>query len=645
MKKTDRLLQSFNSIDEKYITESQPKVRASKSPVGRLLACAACFVLVIALSAYLFIPLGNQSPNVTAYEDSEYYPLIATIENYRFIKPAYKNNFQRITTSVAELFALKYGAAAPNDSIGSSGGAMASPELGANKNDGYVEVTDNQVEGVIEGDLMKRTGTHIFRLGNGILRVYTINGADSTEIATFYIPKFDDEKSRSWSNSEMYLSADGNTVTVVGSYYNEEYEKKIGITSIDVSVPGWIEVKKQISVDGEYTSSRVVNGKLLLVGKYSINTRMIDYDDPQTYVPTVTVNQTTECIKFDNIIYPEKLTNMSYSTVTLMDENSLDIIGANALLCYNGPIYVSHDNVYVTRSYNKTGQIGDDEESTYTMRMTDIAVIGYADNTLEKKGALTVEGTLKDQYSMDEFEGYFRVVTSTRETLSAQTSASSYDIAKLLGEKRRSASLTVFDLDSFSKAAEVKDFAPEGEEATAVRFDGSTAYVCTAVVVDFTDPVYAFDLSDYANITYSDTGTISGFSTSLIQFGDGFLLGIGSENGLYNKVEVYEAVGDEVLSVDDYLFEGSYSQEYKSYYIDRENNLLGFGVNYFYYDKIKSNIDAYVLLKFDGNKIIEVKVIEINPKISLIRSFMDDGFLYITDDTSLKVVSIAELNE
>ena len=114
-----------------------------------------------------------------------------------------------------------------------------------------------------------------------------------------------------------------------------------------------------------------------------------------------------------------------------------------------------------------------------------------------------------------------------------------------------------------------------GEEATAVRFDGVYAYVCTAEVITLTDPVYFFDLSDLSNITYTDTGTIDGFSTSLIQLEDGYLLGIGYNEERNLKIEIYEETESGVQSVCTYEKACGFSEVYKSYFIDREKNLIG----------------------------------------------------------------------
>jgi uncharacterized secreted protein with C-terminal beta-propeller domain len=182
----------------------------------------------------------------------------------------------------------------------------------------------------------------------------------------------------------------------------------------------------------------------------------------------------------------------------------------------------------------------------------------------------------------------------------------------------------------------VEHFAPVGETVESVRFDGTAAYVCTAVVVTMTDPVFFFDLSDPANITYTDTGVIEGYSTSLINLGEGFLLGIGVGDTWGSlKIEVYEedpSAGNGVASVDAWVLENTgYAAEYKSYYIDRENNLVGLPI----YEN-SSGTTKYVLLHFDNYKLRPILTLPIaspgaGPRLTLdnVRATIIEEDLYV----------------
>ena len=642
--KDKRLLSSLSFIDDKYVKEAEPKMKASTISPFKTFAKVACLLLVVAIGLYLFVPITTKAPSLTAYESSEYFPLIEKIADYRHKPSPYKNNFQHLTAEVGDILDI-FGGFAKGDanwapeSDGATNGSLSSS---APSNGKYEETTDNQVSGVVEADLMKRTDKYIFRLSLSTLDVYTIDGDNTARVARFTLPGYEDEGSSRNYQREMYLSNDGNTVTIVSPYYNKDYESRIRLTSIDVSDLDNINVKKAISIDGSLNTTRMVDGKLLVISEFRVNNGDIDYTKPETFVPTITDGDKSECIKFEDIIYPEEIGSVRYSVVALLEESTLELVRAQALLDYYNDVYVSENSVYVTKEYTVKKET--ENENEYVSKdMSDIAVLSYAGETLEYLGSLTVEGFVKDQYSMDEFEGHLRVVTTTRAQTFTENKGSglrvnSADIGVSSTTRGTNASLYAFNLSTMEKVGEVASFAPAGEEAASVRFDGDKAYVCTAVVVTFTDPVYFFDLSDYDNITYTDTGTIDGFSSSLIQLGDGFLLGIGEENWQYGKIEVYEERDGAVVSVDKYLINGSYSRDYKSYYIDRENDMFGLAIQYIYDEETGRSYNAYVLLKFNGYELVEVEVIRMNfDSADRVRAFIKDGYLYVTDDKQIVV--------
>ena len=525
--------------------------------------------------------------------------------------------------------------------------AAGAPDMG-DGNGSYVETTDNQVAGVIEADIVKRTDKYIFRLTDTHLKIYDINKEETTKITELQIPHVVKDLKKSGNYTEMYLSEDGNTVIIVALYFEWNIHNadtdKVGITALDVSDIHNIKEKTSVIIDGKYNTSRMVNGKLLLISDYEVKSSNIDYASPETYVPKITRGDVSECINIEDIIYPDEIKSTKYSIVATMDASSLEVLSANALLDFSSNVFVSESNVYVTREYSAKTEVA--EDGSYANKvMSDVAVLGYENGVLENKGVFTVEGETKDQYSMDEYEGHLRIVTSTSESL-YKSDNGDYDY---FTGRKENVSLTVFNIESGEMIAEVKSFAPDGEEATSVRFDGNTAYVCTAEVVTFCDPVYFFDLSDYGNITYTDTGVIDGFSSTLIQLGDGFLLGIGEESWDKSKIEVYTEMDGQVVSVAKYVFEGWYTTEYKSYFIDRESNTVGIPVSDVptirteYGNNVVWYVDGYLLFTFDGEnystRIIEKKWYN---EMDRVRAFADDGYLYITTDMDITVEKISE---
>ena len=634
--RSGRLMTALGQVNEKYIIGGQRNMG-----ISRIIKIAITLVVIGALGLFLFLPYSPVTSDISAYSGSEYFPLMEGIEEYRlgFMQPKYKNNFQSI---VAGLGSLKVMDMAPGLN-GAAGGSSA-------ENGNYLEATDNQVEGVIESDLFKMTDKYIFRLGYrigsiqsegqkpydsqiAVLRVYSINKENSEMVAEYDIPLFDDEFWKVNIDAEMYLSLDGNTVTILNNYTNKDtHNGKVGITSLDVSDINNITVQSRVSIDGSLNTSRMIDGKLLLVSEYFFNRNSVDYSDISSFVPTIDSGSGAKPIKFEDIIFPEKVGNTRYSVVALLDAESLELMGASALLNFTENVYISENNIYITREYSE--KIDGDESNNQTSNKSDIAVLDYSGDSLEKKGIITVRGFAEDQYSFDENDGYLRVVTTTTDRqYKTQGQTGSF-------KSTRNVSLYIFNLADNSLAYKVEDFAPEGEQATAVRFRGDKLYVCTALVVSFSDPVYFFDLSDYENITYTDTGIIEGYSEHLIDLGDGFLLGIGEEDWQYGKVEIYEERDGSVVSVDEYKFMGEFSTDYKSYLVNRENNLFGFGVDGYYENGDNQGYYRYILLQFNGYEITVYNFSVAELRADSVRAAYIDGYLYITTSTSLEVEKI-----
>ena len=641
----ERMLFALGEIDDKYIKEAEPNPMKQRN---RIIAVAVSLALVVALSLYLFIPFRDAVSDLSDYESSAYYPLIETIDDYYLSlrnQTSYKNYFDYYTDMLGGLFApMKdaVGGAAPDMAPGAPEDNMAGvPDSGTGE---YVESTDNQVEGVIESDLMKMTDKYIFRLGYRIekgesekyssvitlLRVYSIDKEETDVVAEFDIPTFEDENYRYsvYTNHEMYLSTDADTITILKEYRSaESSQTRLGVIALDVSDVNSITERSKVSIDGSLNTSRLVDGRLVLITDYSVMKSRVDYSLPETFVPTVDSGDGREAIDMDDVIYPEEISNTQYTVVTMMDSENLEIFGTKALLNFTSDVYVSKNHLFLSREYTE-------QKENESYRKSDIAVLDYTGEELVDRGIITARGWTEDQYSFDEKDGYLRIVTSTNDTVERN------DEGNIGLTIKASASLYIYNLADNSLAYKVEDFAPQGESVSAVRFDGDACYVCTAVVVNFTDPVFFFDLSDYEHITYTDTGIIDGYSDSLINYGEGQLLGIGREDWQYSKVEVYEEIGGKVVGVYKFKFDGTYSTNYKSYLVNREENLFGFGVNYLYEkdeeNDVYNSYNCYVLISFDdeGMTVQKFKIDALQAEY--VRAAYIDGYLYIT--TPLEIV-------
>ena len=517
------------------------------------------------------------------------------------------------------------------------------PEAGIGSN--YEEITDNQVEGIIEADRIKRSDKYIYYLDANTLRVYSIDKEKTKEVGNYYLYVSNKEDDWvSYSQWEFYLSSDCKTVTVVTECSKEMSGKVtpfVNLVQLDVSNPKNISKKKEFNISGYYMSSRMTNGSILLITNYYINKENIDFNNAVTFIPQIDEGKGLQCIPSSSIVSPDTLNTTRYTIVAKLDENNLDLKGTAAYLSYSEELYVSKNNIFLTRNFDDIKKNADDTATETAM--TEISCLDYSGDNLERKGSATVKGYVKDQWSMDEYEDVLRVFTTTNvSTISRVMTSDGLEIDDVFAIRNNittNASLYCIDLSTFKITASVIDFAPPGEDVRSVRFDKNAAYVCTSI--QLSDPVFFFDLSDLKNITYKDTGTIEGFSSSLINIGDGYLLGIGRGNIWDNfKVEVYEEAKDGVESVCSYELENvSYSTEYKSYYIDRENQLIGLGI-YDYNNYQNTRSTGYILLHFDNQKLNELLNLALNGSPDNMRGVYIDGYMYMFGQNEFKVEKV-----
>lgn len=610
--KRDDILRAVGEIDDEYIAEAAPVRKNRFTGLTKFAAIAACFAIIFtSLGLYLFLPGDIFTPDLTKYDGSEYYEIITRID------PFYRRG---PSTNFDEFF----GAKAEDDGLvfEQTAGDVAEDVSGGDK---YVEVTDNQVAGVIEGDLIKRSDSHIYYLSDEILYVYSIEGEESELAGSFKIDKPNGAQFIYSSNQEMFLSEDAKTVTLIYPYRTKSGESVVSIKAIDVSSPAEIREMGAVQIYGTYLSSRLTGGRLLVISSYRPESP--NYKKPETFVPKVDTGDGVTVLPLDSITYPDELSSTTYTVVTSLDASTLNVDGTHAFLSYSENLYVSENAIYATRGYTDPTETEDGK--TYTTK-SNISKLSYADGKLEFVGTFTVDGTVNDQYSLDEQEGVLRVVTTTNKYGAG---------IQNLGTN---ASLYCIDATTFEVIAKVESFAPWGETVRSVRFDGDAAYVCTSI--QLTDPVFFFDLSDLENITYTDTGTIDGFSTSLINFGNGFLVGIGvGSMSSTLKIEVYTEEGGVVVPLCSYELENTYySTEYKSYYVDRKNQLIGLGVRSYSGEKFDNyRSTGYILLSFDGFALHELLSVAIDGEPSNMRGVYIDDCFYILSKDNLIVKKIS----
>ena len=672
MKKRD-FLNLLSDVNPEYIEEADPD-KAPKIAKKRVsfnlttfLACAACFLLILNLSVFLPFLRNNDSNIITPGSDSGITVNSGnTNDSLNHLQPPTTeskppvNNDNPTTESTPSDTPPSVDDNTKNELFGALDGyfedekdvvndelqdALDKSEQENEATSPDADINDNQVEGVSEGDIIKRSDKHIFYLSNMELSIYSIDKDESRLLSRLplnsYIANSEeykeadkilsqvgndmfeelDDSTHGW---EMYLSQDYKTLTVITPEIGKGYYVSGGITTVltlDVSNSPAITLTSINTFAGEYVSSRIVNDELILFTRYRIF-RNYTKETNESFIPFYVSGNGSQ-LSCD-IYFPSELYSSTYLVMGRLDVESGKVKETSSFLGYSDTMYVSKDNIYITR------EIKNDR--------TEILRIEYSLGDFTLKGTVTVSGTLNNQYSLDEYNGYLRVVTTVNTLL---LSKNPVDKQEDTLTESVNASLYCIDINTMKTVASVECFAPEGDVVRSVRFDKNTVTVCTSLYYrPVVDPVFVFDLTDINNITYTDTGIIDGYSEYMINFKGGFSVGIGyGENKSTLKIEAYYSDGEKVISVCVYESPNTtFSTNYKSYYINRELGLIGLAT---YNTQTKAH--RYLLLQFTGNEFGVVSNQFLSYSfINSVRGFYDDGYYYTVTDKDFYTIHIGK---
>jgi len=630
--KNEKMTEILDLADDKYIEESAPKHldRKQKRKTKRIVSILVAAVVLISLTAlclWLFLPFSWFEDVAGEYEDYEYYKLIKEMEQDKqyseyvsnMFHPVYKNNFEKYILSKIrgeEWFEN------PTERVAISGdGNNTTAEQT------YIEVTDNEVEAVIESDYLKLTDKYAY-YGAGRLSVIKYDGENSEVVG-----------SSSDGVGEILLTNDCNSVIQVG---------RGALWLLDVSDAKNIETKNKVVFSGSIQGARLYGNTLIITAYQSKKEdKDIDYENKDTYVPYIEINGEKQYVPSEDIKvmgYNGWRTRMNYVSVWLFDATTLEYKDSKTIFApvHRSTItdYVTRDKIFLAYSYYEEN-LNDSKTVLTNGYYSDIVCYSYDEEHIEYKGDTTLNCNIDGRYQMSEKNGILRIAADYYEKVSKRTTDETY--FDYFGEIKRNAVVLCIDTDSWKTVGKIEGFMPKGESVQSVRFEGDLCYVCTAKVVKaqtttkVTDPVFCFDLSDPKNITYKDTGEIVGYSSSLVRIGD-YLLGIGvGETGEDFKLELFKETENAVVSVDTYLEKmeyitpsyPGYSQNYKDYYIDKDNFLIGFLLN-----------SKYTLVSCRDGRFEEIFKKEIVYYSDGVRGYYSDGWFYIFASNDEKIIPV-----
>lgn len=474
------------------------------------------------------------------------------------------------------------------ESVTSDSFDSAAPSVSSGKTDSYSQ-TNVQSAGIDEADVTKTDGKYIYIARGHNLTI--VDPKTMTELSNTIIG-LDGEKTTGF---EFYVSS--NRLTVVFDIYTEGLSHTV-VSVYDISDPKSPEPISTLMQDGVYHTSRMIGDHIYTISNcHYFYYRYSEKNSPETYIPTVVCNGDEDLIAPDDISYFSNSYKKSYAVITCVDISSpKNYADTKAVLGGTGEIYVSSGgNMLVASTVGKTEEkffVDDKKGAAVSYRDTtdtNLALYDLDGSSINLVSSGSVPGTLLNQFSMDEYDNHFRVVTTSSEnTQTIYTNGmDSYDYSS-------SRSSGLYILDSKLNQTGFVDGLGEDETVRSVRFMGD---VCYFVTFRQTDPLFAADLSDPTSPKILSALKIPGFSSYLHPYDDGLLFGIGydadEETGRLNsmKLSMFD-ISDpaDVSEICTKILEDQYSSEalhnHKAIIVDKEHNLIAFpgdNTNYLIY--------------------------------------------------------------
>lgn len=345
----------------------------------------------------------------------------------------------------------------------------------------------------------------------------------------------------------------------------------------DISDPENPVVLRRFSQDGYYQTSRMIGTAVYVMTnryEYRLYDVAVSEMKPEEILPSTCETPGTddwEALPPDRItILPEG--DIGNQTILAAidtkdsgrDPDVLSVIGSS------GQVYASARYLYVA-AWNYTWDGKETSEPDYS---TDLYRFTLDGAQISASGKGSVPGSIINQFSMDEYDGYFRIATTTGDTWSGSANPSRNNL---------------YILDSNLRVVgEVTGLAP-GEAIKSVRFMGSQAYVVTFRTID---PLFVIDLENPKSPRVLGELKIPGYSTYLHPYSENLLLGFGYDvmtegEQAYNlglKVSLFDISDfNNPREVSTLLLggSGSYAEllyNHKSLLFSREKNIIAFPV-------------------------------------------------------------------
>jgi len=429
-------------------------------------------------------------------------------------------------------------------------------------------ITNIQVAGVDEADIVKTDGEYLYVVSNGniyILRAYPPEQAkvlSKIALGETYA-------------AEIYVN--GDKLAVLGNPYSSPpviradtytgsapyaYTGEASVKVYDISDRASPVLKRTISLNGTLLSSRMISDYIYVV----VNQQAIqpggNETDFEIVLPKISIGYASQEVQPTEIRYVNVPDVFYYFTIVVAvnviddaQKPTYETFLTGATTC----MYVSQSNMYLTvpntNMWIRPLESGEVREETliYRVRLDREKVV------FEAQG--NVSGYVLNQFSMDEYNGFFRIATTS------------------LWDQASVNKLSVLDM-SLNIVGKLSNIA-KGERIYSARFMGDRCYLVTFRQVD---PFFVIDLSNPGKPKVLGYLKIPGFSGYMHPYDENHIIGVGKQD---NKVKLSLFDVTNVTAPREtakFIVQGEWSDstvltDHKAFLFDKSKQLLAFPVS------------------------------------------------------------------
>ncbi len=492
------------------------------------LAGAAGWKLTNSTKAIVDEPLLPQASAPLAEAEDEYLRIADYKEIEAFFAEKQKDYKSRTYGNVLADGGINFGMKDAAPESAAYGSAMGSANTNgasdaAQKTPAAHGETNTQVKDIDEADILKNDGNYLYivRSRRNFVDIVDIRDPKSLCSAA-HIESKSEEENR--TVSEIYVH--GDTLVILYSVYAADTNGKTSLYDTcyaydlsagksraevyDITDRTAPKLRFDYAVDGSILSSRMDGNTLILLTEYNVPIYKDETDLRNACVPCVYENGEKTRFPADSVRIVEGTEDTAYLTVSLIDTEAESANAqTKAVLGGGSNVYCSKDTLLIAQTDNSEAisTSGTGKNETVSFDSSKVATRLFAfdlENGAAYKGSARVRGTVLNQFSMDSFNGFYRIATTE--------SPANGSLVTVLNENLE----VVGELGGIAK----------GESIYAVRFMGDTAYLVTFYQ---TDPLFIVDLSDPAAPKITGELKIPGFSNYLHPYSDTLLIGIGED--------------------------------------------------------------------------------------------------------------------